>query len=124
AVAVFTSGQVVRVPPDATLHEVADALVDAGVGALVVGDGDRAEATVSERDVVLALAGRRHPATPTAPDIASDTLACCDAGPPRAEVAALMMPRYVRHVLVERDGRLVGIVSARNLLGTFAGGEV
>lgn len=124
AVDVFTSGQVVRVAPDATLHEVADALVDAGVGALVVGEGDRAEAIVSERDLVIALAGRRDPATTTAADIANDTLVWCDAEAPIAEVAELMMTRYVRHVLVERDGRLVGIVSARDLLGAFAGGEL
>ena len=84
----------------------------------------RAEAIVSERDLVIALAGRRDPATTTAADIANDTLVWCDAEAPIAEVAELMMTRYVRHVLVERDGRLVGIVSARDLLGAFAGGEV
>jgi CBS domain-containing protein len=33
------------------------------------------------------------------------------------------MERYVRHVLIEEDGRLVGIVSARDLLGAYASGE-
>jgi CBS domain-containing protein len=31
-----------------------------------------------------------------------------------------MMEQYVRHVLVEDKGRLVGIVSARDLLGAYA----
>lgn len=31
-----------------------------------------------------------------------------------------MMESYVRHVLVEEGGRLVGIVSARGLLGAYA----
>jgi hypothetical protein len=30
------------------------------------------------------------------------------------------MEQYVRHVLLEADGQLVGIVSARDLLGAFA----
>ena len=30
-----------------------------------------------------------------------------------------MMEEYVRHVLLERDGHLVGIVSARDLLGAY-----
>jgi CBS-domain-containing membrane protein len=34
-----------------------------------------------------------------------------------------MMERYVRHVLVEDDGHLVGIVSVRDLLGAYASGE-
>jgi len=37
-------------------------------------------------------------------------------------VANEMMDRYVRHVLVEEDGRLVGVVSARDLLGVYATG--
>jgi CBS domain-containing protein len=34
-----------------------------------------------------------------------------------------MMECYVRHVLVEDDGRLIGIVSARDLLGACASGD-
>jgi CBS domain-containing protein len=30
------------------------------------------------------------------------------------------MEQYVRHVLLEESGRLVGIVSARDLLGAYA----
>jgi CBS domain-containing protein len=30
----------------------------------------------------------------------------------------------VRHVLLENDGRLVGIVSARDLLGAYAGADL
>jgi CBS domain-containing protein len=33
------------------------------------------------------------------------------------------MEHYVRHVLVENKGRLVGIVSAGDLLGAYASGE-
>lgn len=115
---------VARVSPSATLHEVADALVAAGVGALVVGEGEGAEAIVSERDLVGALAERRDPAATTAADIAHTTLVWCDAEATVAEVAAEMMDRYVRHVLVEEDGRLVGIVSARDVLGAYAAGDV
>jgi hypothetical protein len=31
-----------------------------------------------------------------------------------------MMDHYIRHVLVERDGALAGIVSARDLLGVYS----
>jgi len=36
------------------------------------------------------------------------------------EVARLMIEEYVRHVLVEDDGELVGVVSARDLLSAYA----
>ncbi len=35
-----------------------------------------------------------------------------------------MMEHYVRHVLVEEDGRLVGIVSTRDPLGVYAAADV
>ena len=40
-----------------------------------------------------------------------------------AAVAVQMMDQYVRHILVEDDGRLAGIVSARDLLGVYAIGD-
>jgi CBS domain-containing protein len=40
-----------------------------------------------------------------------------------AEVATEMMTAYVRHVLVEEDGRLVGVISVRDLLGVYASGD-
>jgi CBS domain-containing protein len=124
AVSVLTGAPVIRVAADADLNQVADALVDAGIGALIVGDADRATGIVSERDVVGALAQRRDPATTRAGDIANTTLVWCDAEATVAEVAERMMERYVRHVLVEDEGRLVGIVSARDLLGAYAGADL
>ena len=56
----------------------------------------------------------------TAGDVAHRSLVWCDADAMVADVAELMMERYVRHVLVEDQGRLVGVVSARDLLGDYA----
>ena len=123
-ITMLIGGAVAHVAPDADLHRLADTLVEAGVGALVIGDGDRAEAIVSERDLVVALSERRDPAGTTAAEISHDTLVWCDADAPVAEVAGQMMEHYVRHVLVEQDGKLVGIVSARDLLGVYAGEDV
>lgn len=120
-VGMLTGGPVIRVAADADLHEVAEALVDASVGALVIGEEDAPTAIVSERDLVGALAERRDPSKTRAGDIAHTTLVWCPAGATLAEVAGLMMDRYVRHVLVEEDGKLVGIVSARDVLGAYAG---
>ena len=113
------------VAPNATLHDVADAMVASSVGALVVSEHrGSAVGIVSERDLVRALAERRDPATTRARDIDSTTLVWCDARATLAEVAEEMMDRYVRHVLVEDRGRLVGIVSARDLLGAYAVADV
>jgi CBS domain-containing protein len=114
-----TSDVIVRIGPDATLQEVADALATNDVGVLVVGD-DRPAAIISERDVIRALAARRDLARTVARDIATDQLVWCDAAATVGEVANQMMEAYIRHVLVEEDGRAVGVVSARDLLGVYA----
>lgn len=111
---------VATVEPDASLHEVADALSDHAIGAMLVLDDNEPNGIVSERDIVSALADRCDPATTRAIDIANTTLIWCDAAATVTEVATRMMERYVRHVLVEDEGRLVGIVSARDLLGVYA----
>lgn len=115
-----TGDPVARVPRDATIADVARAMVACDVGAIVIGDDPRPTALVSERDVVRAVAAGRHTATDPATDVASTGLAWCDADATVDEVAAQMADRYIRHVLVERDGRLAGIVSARDLLGVYS----
>lgn len=121
-VAALIGDEVVFVSPSADLYAVADALTANEIGALAVGEGNRPIAIVSERDVVHALAQRRDLASLSAIDIANQSLVWCDATSTVREVAAQMMDRYVRHVLVEKDGALVGIVSARDLLGAYAAG--
>jgi CBS domain-containing protein len=62
-VSVLATDTIARVSPGADLWAIADALVDADVGALAVGDGDDVLGIVSERDVVRAMAdgGIRRP---------------------------------------------------------------
>ena len=85
-----------------------------------MGTVDDVKGVVSERDVVRAVAEGRDPATVPAEDMASTELVWAAADAPLAEVALEMSERWVRHVLIEERGALVGIVSARDLLGAYA----
>jgi CBS domain-containing protein len=122
-VSAFTADSITNLPPDATLFDVADALTAGDVGALALKELDRVVGIVSERDVVRALAERRPLDTTSASDIATTELVWCDAAATVTEVATEMLEHYVRHILVEEDGRLVGVVSARDLLGAYASGD-
>lgn len=115
--------EVVTVPPEANLVDVAETLLEQNIGAVVVGAQGTVTGILSERDVVRAVAEGRDPTTTLAADVASTALVWCDLGATVAEVALEMMDRYVRHVLVEADGVLVGIVSARDLLGVYGTDE-
>ena len=126
-ISTLIGGAVTSTTPDATLYEVAALLAAGSIGALVVDDGsdgeDEATAVVTERDVIRALAELANPAEVLVHTIASTDLVWCDVESTVAEVAELMSSRFLRHVLVEEDGNLVGIVSARDLLGAYAAAE-
>jgi signal-transduction protein with cAMP-binding, CBS, and nucleotidyltransferase domain len=120
----FSSESALRVHPSADLASVASTLAAADVGLVVVGVGENVDGVISERDVVRAVAAQRDPHETTAAEIAHHGLVWCDAHADVADVAEEMMRNYVRHVLVERDGYLVGVVSARDLLGAYAAAEL
>jgi CBS domain-containing protein len=120
SVGMLTGAEVMTTAPDTTLVEVAKVISGAGVGALVVGSAEDLQGVVSERDVVRAVAEGRELTTTTAADVASTDLVWADASASIDEVALEMSDKWVRHVLVEDGGSLVGIVSARDLLGAYA----
>jgi CBS domain-containing protein len=119
-ISTITGDPVARVAADATIADVAMAMAAIDVGAVVVGDDERPAALVSERDVVRVVAAGKNPAAVPAAEVASKKLVWCDADAPVDHVATQMMDHYIRHVLVDRDGALAGIVSARDLLGVYS----
>jgi len=121
-ISTVTGDPVARVAADASLADAARALVTEHVGAMVVGDDDNPGALVSERDIVRAVAAGMDLESVRAIDVASTKLVWCDADATVDEVATRMMDRYIRHILVERDGALLGIVSARDVLGVYCSG--
>lgn len=117
--------QIVALPPGASIEQVAEAMIDGDVGLVVLGDGTdelgrSVVSVVSERDVVRAVArGLPLGATP-ASDVGTARIVWCSADQSVTEVACEMLEHYVRHVLIEDEGRLIGVVSARDLLGVLA----
>ncbi len=120
AIGMLTGDSVVCISPEATLVDAASRLTDRDIGALVVGTEDEVLGIVSERDIVRAVARGSDLATTFVQQIATTELVWADVTASVAEVAEEMAERWVRHILIEDDGRLAGIVSARDLLATQA----
>jgi CBS domain-containing protein len=116
----YATEAVITVGEESTLLAVAEELVSDQIGLVVLGSRDKVDGVISERDVVRALAEGRDPAITMAREVASTNIVWCDSSATVKVVAELMMEQYVRHVLLEDGGRLVGIVSARDLLGAYA----
>jgi len=114
-VAEHMTRSLLTVSADATLGEASSAMAERGVGAVVVLDGDSIAAILTERDVMKAVAAgqdgtapvtdwmTRHPDT-IEPDDTTD------------HAASLMIHGGFRHLPVVEDGKVVGIVSIRDLM--------
>lgn len=103
--------------PEATVLEAVDVMCWHRVGALLVREGERPVGIVTERDVLTRLVlARLDPATTLVADIMTREVVCVSPSARAAEVMALMTERRVRHVPVVEAGRVVGLISAGDLV--------
>ena len=106
------------VRPDTTLQEAARKMRDLDVGPLpVCGDNDRLVGMITDRDItVRAVAEARDPRTTTVQDVMTPDVVYCFEDQDVQEAARLMRENQVRRLVVlNRDKRLVGIVSLGDL---------
>lgn len=104
------------VRPDATLQDAASLMHAGGFGALPVYEGDTLAGILTERDLVAAIATGSNPGTATVGSWMSEEALAAGPEEDSVEVAERMLAAGVRHLPVVGAGRLVGIVSARDLL--------
>jgi CBS domain-containing protein len=106
---------VLTISPESTLRDAAASMVERGVGAVVVVDGDSVAAILTERDVMKAVASGTGGDAPVAEWMTQhpDTIEPSDT---TDHAASLMIHGGYRHLPVLEDGRLVGIVSIRDLV--------
>lgn len=103
------------VPADATLGEAAAKMAERAVGAVVVLDGERIAAILTERDVMRAVAAGKDGSAPVSEWMTRhpDTIEPADT---TDHAASLMIHGGFRHLPVVDEGKVVGIVSIRDLM--------
>jgi CBS domain-containing protein len=105
------------VHPNATLEEAAEKMKQLNVGPLPVCDGDRLVGMLTDRDVtVRATAAGRDPKTTRVREVMTDEVLYCFEDQDTNEAARVMEDKQIRRLVVlNRDKRLVGIVSLGDL---------
>ncbi len=111
------SGEVVTISPDATVREAAAIMNERHIGALVVTNGQAPVGIFTERDILRrVVAADRDPATSHVGDLMTAPLTCCRRDTKLAECQALMTSRRIRHLPVVEDERLIGMLSAGDIM--------
>lgn len=121
AVGSLLAGPIATVHPTATLREAAEAMTADDLGLLVVCDPGGMRAVLSERDVVRASAAGADLDVERVRDHASPDVVTVPESAGVAAAARAMLEADVRHLVVTRDRRPVGVLSVRDLLPLLVG---
>ena len=110
--------EVVSVPPETTLVDAAQMMKELDVGPLPVCDGDRLLGMITDRDIIVrAIAEGRDPRATEVRDVMTTEIVCCRENDDVRGAAKLMQESQLRRLLVvNEEGRLVGIVSLGDIV--------
>jgi len=107
---------VLTATPDRTLEQAAQAMIERQVGAAVIVSQGTVVGIVTERDVMKAVARGMVPWNTRLEDIMTRDPICAPPTTDLHEAVNMMLEGGFRHLPVVESGKLVGIVSTRDLL--------
>ena len=106
---------------DDTLVEAATKMWKQQTGSLLVMDGEDLVGIVTERDVLKAVASGLKLSDVRVSEVMTKDLVTVTPGTSLREAAKVMADRWIRHLPVLDGGKLVGVLSQRDLAGVRAG---
>jgi len=109
--------RVVKVPPEMSVLEAIKVLAAEDIGAALVMTGDRLAGIVSERDYTrkVILKGRSSDTT-RVEEIMTPNVVVVSPRTRARECMALMTEKSIRHLPVVDEGRVIGMVSIRDIV--------
>jgi len=109
---------IVKVRPDLSVLEAIKVLASEDIGAAVVMNGDRLVGIFSERDYTrkVILKGRSSDST-RVEEIMTPNVITVTPRTKTRDCMAIMTEKTIRHLPVVDDGRVVGMVSIRDIVG-------
>ena len=109
--------RVYSVAPDATVLQALQLMADENTGAVLVMRGEMVAGILSERDCIrkLDLAGKMAASTRVEEIMTSDVL-YVEASQSLDECMAIMIDKNIRHLPVYENGKLIGVISVRDVL--------
>ncbi len=107
---------VVTLDAFAPIREAAKLMADRRIGSVVVKEGEGVIGLVTERDLVLTVLARGGDGRAPIREAMRATLPRVSPSASESEVASLMRDHATRHLLVEEEGEVVGVVSMRDII--------
>jgi signal-transduction protein with cAMP-binding, CBS, and nucleotidyltransferase domain len=90
------------------------------IGAVVVSEGDKHLGLITEKDVLEKVSNaNKNPSETYAKEIMSSPLATIEYSKSLVDVLMIMTDKQIRRVVITKEGKAVGIVTERRILGTL-----
>jgi len=116
------TGLVVSIGPNHTLRQAAQAMSARRVGAAVILDGDASGPSIlTERDILDALAAGCDPDRETVGNHLTQDAVVASPDWSLGDAGRAMVQGSFRHLVVVEGGEVVGVLSVRDVLRTWAG---
>ena len=111
------SVNVVTMPPDATVLEVAKSMAKIDIGSIVIVKAERAIGIITETDIVTrVVAEQKDPKTTKAKDVMSSPLIHITPNTALTEAMRVMTRAGIRRVAILKNDSLAGIITSRDIL--------
>jgi CBS domain-containing protein len=109
--------QIFSVKPDETVLNALKLMADKNIGAVMVMDGGKVAGILSERDCVrkVDLEGK-NARSAKASEIMTSKVLYVDVTQSLDECMAIMIDKNIRHLPVYDEGKLLGLISVRDVL--------
>lgn len=109
--------KVVTIEPDDTVMLAAQRMKDKMVGSLVVLDGDKPTGIITDRDIAIRVVGAgKDPTTPVREVMTRDPITIRDDASFFDLTKAFREAAVRRLIVVDKDGKLVGLISIDDIL--------
>lgn len=101
------------IQPDATLEEAAKLMQELECGYLPIGENDRLQGAVTDRDIVIrAIAEGKDPSSATVKEVMTGKIEFCFEEDNIEDAARQMKEKQIRRLVVlNKDKRLIGVLS-------------
>jgi len=107
---------VIAVDSSTTIKDAATMMTDAHVGCVVITDGTSPIGIVTERDIVQQIVSKDLPLSTKVSEIMGPPLITANPDYTLWELAQLMKTNSIHKIPVEKDGNLVGMITATDLV--------
>jgi len=108
------NSEIVTVAPETSVSEVAKLMIEENIGSVAVVEDNKIVGIITDRDFTRCAAMEKHASK--AAELMSSPVITVDYRENVLDIARKMGDHNIRHIFVEKDGEIIGIISLRDIL--------